>query len=104
MPKAPKSLDEIVSRSITLVDIPSLAPGTSQIIGRVEVAPSVTAKKFAAQFTSRVGAFSESINVRRVDGAWLFATRMRVADAKGDIVFRKIDPQFPLNKDGDVDW
>jgi hypothetical protein len=97
-------LEEILSCDIATANIPSLAPQTTQIIGRVEVQPVVEAKRFASQFNTRVGAFTEEINLQKVNGAWLFAVRVRTFDKAGTVVFRQVDPNFPLNKAGDVDW
>jgi hypothetical protein len=101
--KEPKSLEDILSRDIVSINIPSLAPHTTEILAKIEVQPDVERKGFGAQFTTRVGAFVESIQVRRIDKTWLFATEVRGADAKGDVVFHRADPKFPLNKDGSID-
>ena len=103
MPKDPTGEEEILSRSI-VVNIPSLAPRTSHSLGSIDVPPSVSTKRFGAQFTSRIGAFVEIINVKKIDETWLFAIRVSIADATGKVVFRSVDPGFPMNKNGDVDW
>lgn len=104
MTKTPRDIDDVLSRSITLVDIPSLAPGTAQLIGKTEIQPTESSKRLAAQFTTRVGAFSENINATKIDNKWLFAIRVRVSDVTGIVVFRKVDDGYPLNDNGDVDW
>ncbi len=100
VPKAPTGGYEIA-----IATIPSLPPGTVQPLGSVEVQPTVTAKKFGSQFTTLLGdAFFETIEAQRVNGEWCFAIRISAADVTGNVVFRSVDPDFPLNKDGDVDW
>jgi hypothetical protein len=97
-------LDDILSRDIASVNIPSLAPTTMQLMGQREIPPTENIKRFAAQVNSRVGAFSQNINAARVGTTWLFAIRVRVADVTGTIIYQRVDDGFPLNDKGHVDW
>lgn len=104
VPKAPKSPEELLSRSI-LITIPSLTGNTIQIIGEVAL-PTVSgaAKTYGAQYVTRAGSFFETIKAIEANGKWLFATRVIRGDASNEVLFREVNTGFPLNKTGEVDW
>jgi hypothetical protein len=104
LPKSPPRLRDILHRSIANIDIPTLAPNVVKFIGSIDVPPTVSAKRFGAQFTTRVGAFFENIAAQRVKSNWLFAIQVRRFDASSEQIFLKVDPGFPVNAAGDVEW
>jgi hypothetical protein len=105
LPKDPTSMRDILSRDIASFHISSFAGNVVQFIGKVELAVTENEKTFGAQFTARQGAFSEVINARKINGHWLFALKVNRMDAPGGKeVYREVDPGFPLNAAGDVDW
>ena len=100
--KGPKTLEEAISEDLATANIPSLAPNVSAIIGTIEIPSTETSKRFGAQYTTRLGAFGESIRVEKVGEKWLFAIRAGSTDGK--IKVERIDPGFPRNDKGEVDW
>ncbi len=98
-------MEDILARDIANVNIPALSPHTVGIVAKIEIPPDVTSKKFAAQYTTRAGGFSELIRMEKTDQATChFAIRVTTADAKGEVLFEKVDPGFPLGSDGKVSW
>jgi len=104
VPESPVTLEDIVRSDITNANIASLAPQTVQIIGGTAIPPDASSKRYACQFTTRVGGFSQSIKAQKVDNKWLFATQVRTFDASEKVIYRETDPGFPLNAAGEVDW
>jgi hypothetical protein len=104
LPKGTTGLEELIRSSIVVVNIPSLSPQTVQILRSLEIPATTRSKKFGAQFTTRVGGFSENIAVEKRNGAWLFAIQMRRFDASNELIFKEVDKGFPLNAAGEVDW
>jgi hypothetical protein len=103
LPKNPISIEDVVSRSIANVTLPALTPHIGQLIGRVDIPANVNAKKFGVQYSTRAGAFGETLRAQRVEGKWVFAIRVTRAESD-EVVFRQVDPKYPLNAKGDVDW
>jgi hypothetical protein len=105
LPKDPTSMQDILSRDIASFHIPSLSGNVVQIIGTVQATVAENEKKFGAQFTTRQGGFNEVIKAKKVNGNWLFALKVNRADVSGgEEIYRQVDPGFPLNAAGDIDW
>jgi len=106
VPTAPKvTLEDITLSSLAIVNIPSLAPHVSQIIGpSVEIPSGESIKKFAAQFSCRVGGFFQKHPSPEVGGVWLFCNSGAPLRRIGGTHYRKVDNGYPLNSKGDVDW
>lgn len=104
VPDRPAGLEDLLRHDIAHFNIPSLSSRLVQLIGNIDVPAEVKTKRFGAQYNCRVGGFGENIKAQRVNGNWLFALQVRTFDAAGRIVFKQIDPGFPLNEHGDIDW
>ena len=105
LPGASASLEELLRHSIT-ANIPSQAGHVSQIIGGVEILSTDNAKRFGAQFTTRIGSFGEKIRMQKVKDNWFFALQVTRSypDNSSEVVFERVDSGFPLNEEGKVDW
>jgi cell division protein FtsB len=82
-----------------------LDPGRSVTLGSVLRVTGETAR-FNIFFSARSGTFTQSLRLRRVGRAWVYATkvtRRNSANARTTI-FEKIDERYPRNSEGEVDW
>ena len=57
-------------------------------------------------FSARNGFFSESLRVKKVNNEWKTAIKVENTPTSGEIkvLYEKIDIDFPLNKEGEVEW
>lgn len=53
---------------------------------------------------ARNGAFTQNIRYRRVDEKWVIASRLWKGNRMDQILWKKIDPEYPLDADGQVVW
>ena len=102
----PRSLEDALQNDLATVNIPALnAHGVSFQGSPIQIPADVKHKKFAAQYMTRTGGYSQSIRAENVNGAWLFATRVtKVGGANDDVIFERVDEGFPRNEAGQVDW
>jgi hypothetical protein len=104
LPSPPVSLEEFLKQDILAVNISSLAGNVVQILKTIELSPTQSSKRFAAQYSTRAGQFLENIRVDHINGKWLFAFQVRRLDASNELLFEQIDPDFPKDESGKVDW
>lgn len=77
-----------------------LIPGhASMVDGAISLGTGDT-RRFNIFFTARNGSFVQLLRFRRVNGAWLSATKVE----KGETRFEKIQEGFPRNTKGAIDW
>jgi hypothetical protein len=56
-------------------------------------------------FNARNGFWEQGLRLRFINGHWSVATRVSRRHAKGsDLLYEQIDPDFPRNASGGVDW
>ena len=57
-------------------------------------------------FNARNGFFSESLRIKKVNDEWKTAIKVENTPTSGEVkvLYKRIDPDFPLNKDGSVEW
>jgi hypothetical protein len=69
--------------------------------------PDTDEQDYNVSLYARNGFFIQLIRLRRVEGSWKVATRVRKSLAKGDespTLYLDVDEGFPLNERGEVDW
>ena len=69
--------------------------------------PDTDEQDYNVFLNARNGFFTQLIRLRRVDGNWKVATRVREQLANGDespTLYLDVDAGFPLNERGEVDW
>jgi hypothetical protein len=69
--------------------------------------PETDEQDYNVFLNARNGFFTQLVRLRRVDGSWRVATRVRKQFANGDespTLFLDVDAGFPLNERGEVDW
>jgi hypothetical protein len=67
--------------------------------------PDTDEQDYNVFLNSRNGFFTQLVRLRRVDGSWRVATRVRKQLANGDeSPTLYLDAAFPLNERGEVDW
>jgi len=83
----------------------NLAAGSAASLGRL---PSLTGDhaRFNIFFAARNGFWTQAMQLRKVNGEWLAATRVLRNDGRPDAqtLYERADPGFPLNKAGKIDW
>lgn len=58
-------------------------------------------RDFNIFFSARNGLFTQLLRMRKVDGKWLYATKVQKQDK---VIFEKIDDKFPRNDIGEIEW
>ena len=58
-------------------------------------------RRFNIFFHARNGEFTQELRCKKVDGAWVFATRTRRSDV---LLHEIVQPDFPRGANGEVNW
>lgn len=86
----------------TNLSLGTLPPYTAAFHGRIDLGPK-DQKDFNVFFSARNGLYTQNLSLRKIDGTWRSASRVKRVDEKGQeqVVFEFIDPHFPS---GQLDW
>jgi hypothetical protein len=98
------SFEELTKKDL-IVNLGNLSPNQATLLGKVQL-PQTGIKDFALSFGSRNGFVEEVIKLRRINGQWVAAYRVRSQQPDGSavVLFEEIAKDFPLGKDGKVEW
>lgn len=98
--KGKMTIHNIFSDDI-IIDVGSMPVGTGSVSSQFNMGSS-DRKSFNIFFSARNGLYSQLLRLRKVDGAWLQATRVYMPDGNNEkLVFEQIDSTFPL---AELDW
>jgi hypothetical protein len=101
MKKDQHSLDDIIKNEIHIA-VGNMPPASAMSVGKGNLGVG-NEKKYNVFISARNGFFTELIRLKRVDGKWKEA--IKVKDKNNDVVlYEKIDEQFPGLVDGKIDW
>jgi hypothetical protein len=97
------TLNEI-KKTEQALKIGNLAPNKSSMLGTVTI--KGTQLKWNIFFSARNGFFSEQLRIVKINGTWKSAIRVDNTPTKEalKILFEKVDKDFPVNDNGDVEW
>ena len=97
---------ESLMAASTILDIGTLIPNHASTWGQVSLGPG-DRRSFNIFFTARNGGSTQILRLARVEGHWSSATRLtrRLTRRRGsELLFEKIDADFPRNSAGEVEW
>jgi len=97
-----KAWDSLMDCSV-IVEFGNLSPGFSRTISFRPVLswPNDRERNVNVFITARNGYFVEKLRFRRIENKWVRALIVKKGDKE---LIRKIDEQYPLNDQGEVDW
>lgn len=84
----------------TNINIGDLTPNHA-IMGCRWVMENPIRNRYNIFFTARNGSFTQLLRLAKVDDRWVVANRVM---RETEILFEKIDKNYPLNDSGEVDW
>ena len=58
-------------------------------------------RNFNIFFSARNGWFNQLLRFRKINGQWVQATRV---ERDGEVLYERIDDNYPRTKDGSIDW
>jgi hypothetical protein len=87
------------------VSIGNIPPNSAQVLRSV-IKLGGDRKRVNIFFSARNGFYTQELRIRLVDNQWRSATRVtrNRADGKSETVLTQIQPEYPREKDGSVDW
>ena len=80
----------------------NIPPGTASFSGISMREKDHT--QLTIQFNARNGHFSEVVHIKKVGSEYKTAIKVSKMGASSDPIFEKVDNEYPLNDDGEVDW
>lgn len=69
-----------------------------------QLPPDENRQKYSIFFTARNGEWHQRISFRRVEGKWIWASRVTKLYEKKTILTEQISSGFPRTSDGEIDW
>ena len=91
----------------TIINLGNVPPGQSRVLTPDWDFGPGESKSFGVFFAARNGTITQQVELVRVDGEWVSATRVSRDPAHGEEreeLLVKIHPEFPRNAEGQVDW
>ena len=82
------------------VSVGNLIPGHASMLRQVNLGSGDT-RGFNVFFTARNGSFTQLLRYEKVAGRWLHATKVERGE---QVLFEQVDPEFPRNRNGEVEW
>ncbi len=103
------TVEEILSKDKVL-NLGNLSGKQAVLLGTVKL-PHSDNIRYSISITARNGMFGEEIRLKKVKGVWKSAMKVtrinssgETPDAPDTLLKEFVDPDFPRNKDGQVDW
>lgn len=90
----------------TTVDVGNMSARSARPI-QVWQLPDGDQASYNVFFNARNGFWSQSLRLKRVGGEWKSATQVSkdiMGDEKPPLLHEQVDPEFPLNEQGEVEW
>lgn len=98
-------IEDLIKENIVF-NIGTFSPNTSQMLGRIDLGNS-NAHNYVVSIAARNGLSSQTTLLRRVNSVWTEATkitRLNLNENKTEIIYERIDPEYPKNVKGEVVW
>lgn len=99
----PNSFEELMENR-TGFSVGNLPPSMSRVLGRWKFS-NTGLQNYRVFISQRNGYFIQDIQLRFLSGKWKMATRVKkglLPNAK--VVFERVDPGYPRNSKGEVEW
>lgn len=112
--KGPVTFETMAQAEINL-NLGNLVPERFRMLGRWQLPADSDTQDYNLFFAARSRSFVQSIRLRRVNGRWKQAIKVQVAPPNiyptkkkiprpPQVLFEKIDPEFPRDDKGQVQW
>lgn len=92
---------ETILKTQTILPIGNMAQGAAAIFGPFDLGDSQN-RDFNIFFSSRSGFFTQLLRMRKISNKWIMATK--VERNNGEVLFEKVDDDFPRTEQGQVQW
>jgi hypothetical protein len=102
--KKPPTLQAISEWAVNF-DVPNLAPGQNYMPLHAWPMPDRDEVRYNVLISARNGYFNQVLLLRRVDGVWESATRVRRgAYTDGPVIYEQVFPRYRRNPDEKIEW
>ncbi|MGD0627079.1 MAG: hypothetical protein ABSB32_20525 [Thermodesulfobacteriota bacterium] len=98
------TFEDVWSTNVFTKTVGNLGPSQSQMLGNWTL-PKVDKARYNIFIAARNGFVTEFVRLARVEGKWKAAYKVEASHGrKPGILLEKIDPIYPRNKQGNIDW
>jgi len=89
----------------TTLSVGNLSPKLARLVGQITL-PDADQARYNVFIMARNDPVTELLRLRRVNGEWKIAMRVQKDDGEtGPVILKEqVDPAYPLNNAGQVDW
>ncbi len=94
---------EKIAQTETYLKVGNLGPGQGRFMGMWELADT-DQKRYNIFISARNGFFTQLLRFRRVKGRWVRATKVYRESEEEKVLLEKIQPEFPRDESGQVQW
>jgi hypothetical protein len=91
---------QTINQSETHINIGNMIKGTASMIRQFPLG-NTSKRDFNIFFSARNGLYTQLLRLRKVNDEWVSATKV---EKNGEVIFEKIDDNFPRSKKGEIDW
>jgi len=85
-------------------NVGTCTPGLVKMLRRLSLG-SGKERRFTVTITARNGLYNQSISCKRINGAWKIASKVTHLNGVNRVTLHeRIDPGFPKNSIGQIDW
>ena len=98
------TLREIMEQTEDRLEIGNLSLGQARFMSAINL-PEADIKRFNFFITARNGFVTQLIRLRRINALWKSATKVtREHEGEEQVLLEKVDPEFPRDESGQVQW
>ena len=99
-----KDVADIVSIGI-FIKLGDLSDREVWVTSDIPISVSSGYKDYIIQYSARNGMWIQFLRIKKINGQWFQATRVvRGKGAKHKVLYEDIDPNFPKDQDGHINW
>lgn len=89
-----------LNQTDTNISIGNLISSFAQMLQPFTLGNSDT-RRFNIFFSARNGFFNQALRFKKIDGKWVYATKVEREDK---VIYEKVNDEFPRNAEGNVEW
>jgi hypothetical protein len=93
---------EALNQAQVILNAGNLGPGQSRLFGEWPL-PKLDRQDFNIFISARNGFITELLRRRRINGRWQSAVKV-TRDGDNALLFERVDPDFPRDEKGQVQW
>jgi len=91
----------MLARASEVIQIGNMGPHQAIQLKGIQIPPNVDKKSYNISITARNGSLMQILRYRRINNQWKMAVKVTRGN---DVIKEHTDKDFPLNKDGKIDW